>query len=127
MYNLKYFFFIVDFGFIIYWVITAFNLIPAEYLYNDYTNPILINWNWSFLPLDVLISITGLTSIRLYHKKNIQWKMCALTSLILTFTSGLQAISYWVIAKDFNFTWWLINGFLLIYPLFFIPKFFKIS
>lgn len=42
---LKYFFLVVDFGFIAYWVVTAFDLIPAKHLYNDYTNEILINWN----------------------------------------------------------------------------------
>ena len=37
MKSLKYFFLFVDISFILYWAITAIHLIPAEYLYNDYT------------------------------------------------------------------------------------------
>ena len=127
MRKLKYFFLVVDFGFIIYWIITAFQLIPSEYLYNDYTNPILVDWNWSFFPLDILISITGLSSIRMYNNDNMYWKKWALISLTLTFTSGLQAISYWAFANEFDITWWSFNGFLILYPLFFIPKLIRIS
>ena len=95
---LKYFFFVVDFGFIFYWMITALNLIPDEYLYNDYTNPVLVNWNWSFFPLDILISITGLCSIYMYNKGNKKWERLALISLVLTSVSGLQAVSFWVLS-----------------------------
>jgi hypothetical protein len=122
MKNLKYFFVFIDTAFIIYWSITALHLIPAEYLYNDYTNPILVNWNWSFFPLDILVSITGYYSIYLSHKNNQKWRVFALVSLILTCISGLQAISYWILAKDYDLTWWIPNLFLLIYPLFFMPK-----
>jgi hypothetical protein len=120
MKTLKYFFLVIDFGFIIYWLATVLQLIPAEYLYNDYTNPILVNWNWSFFPLDILVSITGLTSLYLNKMNNGQWKVFALISLVLTSTSGLQAISYWIMAKEFDLMWWIPNLFLLLYPLFFI-------
>ena len=122
MSSLKYFFLVVDIGFIAYWTITAFHLIPDEYLYNDYTNPILINWNWSFFPLDIVVSITGLSSIYLYKRGNNKWKVVALISLLLTSVSGLQAVSYWAVSHEFDLTWWVPNLFLLIYPLFFIPK-----
>jgi hypothetical protein len=46
----------------------------------------------------------------------------ALISLILTSISGLQAISYWALAREFDVTWWIPNLFLLLYPLFFLPK-----
>ena len=122
MFPLKYFFLIIDLGFITYWLITALHFIPAEYLYNDYKNPVLVNWNWSFFPLDMLVSGSGLFSIYLFQKSNPKWKVSALISLILTSISGLQAISYWILANDFDPTWWLPNLFLLVYPLFFIPK-----
>ncbi len=122
---LKYIFLIVDIGFILYWIITVIKIIPPEYLYSDYHNPIMVDWNWSFLPLDLFISFTGLMSIRLFNTNNDQWKMWALISLVLTFASGLQAIVFWTIRFDFDLTWWLLNGFLLIYPLFFIPKFIR--
>jgi Family of unknown function (DUF5360) len=108
-----------------YWLITALHLIPAEYLYNDYQNPVLVNWNWSFFPLDILVSISGYYSIYLSQNNNEKWKTYALISLILTSVSGLQAISYWVLAKEFDLTWWLPNLFLLIYPVFFIFKIIK--
>ena len=37
--SLKYFFWITDAGFLIYWFVTYFQLIPAECVYQDYTNP----------------------------------------------------------------------------------------
>lgn len=119
---LKYFFIVVDLGFIAYWIITAFHLLPSVYLYNDYTNPILVNWNWSFFPLDILVSATGLYSLALYKRGNSKWRVYALLSLVLTSVSGLQAVSYWTLAGEFDLTWWILNLFLLIYPLFFIPK-----
>ena len=125
MKSLRYFFLLVDLGFIVYWTITVFHLIPDEYLYNDYTNPILINWNWSFFPLDILVSITGLSSIYLYKRGSNKWKVVAFISLLLTSVSGLQAISYWAVSHEFDLTWWLPNLFLLVYPLFFIPKIVK--
>ena len=65
-------------------------------------------------------------SLFVYTNRNDEsWKKWALISLVLTFTSGLQAIAFWAIRLDFNLTWWLFNGFLLIYPLFYIPKFLK--
>ncbi len=125
MKRLKFIFFIVDIGFILYWIITMLHIIPPEFLYNDYNNPLMVDWNWSFLPLDLFISMTGLTSIVRYNKKKHNWQKWALISLVLTFVSGLQAIAFWTIRLDFDVTWWLFNGFLLIYPLFYIPRFLK--
>ena len=121
MKTLKYFFLFVDIGFILYWVITLFHLIPDEFLFNDYKNSILVNWNWSFFPLDILVSATGIYSVYLHSKGKSNWMFYALFSLIFTSISGLQAIAYWVFAKDFDLSWWLPNLFLLIYPIFFIP------
>jgi hypothetical protein len=118
---LRYFFLVVDIGFIAYWAITALHLIPASYLYSNYTNPILVNWNWSFFPLDLFVSFTGLYSVYLSSRKPEKWKVFALISLVLTSVSGLQAISYWALAREFDVTWWIPNLFLFVYPLFFIP------
>ena len=125
MNKLKYFFLVVDIGFIAYWLITLLGVIPNEYLFKDYENPILVAWNWSFLPLDLFISATGLTSLWLWKKENNNWKSLALISLVLTFCSGLQAIAFWALRSDFDISWWVPNLFLLIYPLFFIPDFVK--
>lgn len=121
MNTLKKFFLIIDVGFILYWGITLLHLIPDEYLFKDYQNPILVAWNFSFLPLDLLISFTGLLSLLLYQKRIKIWDKIALISLILTSCSGLQAIAFWTLRSDFDPIWWLPNLFLLIYPMFFIP------
>jgi Family of unknown function (DUF5360) len=125
MKSLKYFFLLVDITFIVYWSITALHLIPPEMLYNDYTNPILVHWNWSFFPLDMFISATGLYSVYLSSQQNPKWHIFALISLILTSVSGLQAVSYWILASDYDPTWWLPNLFLLLYPFFFFSKIIK--
>lgn len=125
MKSLRYLFLFVDISFILYWIITAYELIPAEYLYNDYTNEILVNWNWSFLPLDFLVSATGFYSIYLFDKGDASWKNVAIISLAFTSASGLQAISYWTLAGDFDLSWWIPNLFLLIYPIFYLPRLIK--
>jgi hypothetical protein len=125
MYSLKYIFILVDISFIAYWIVSFLNIVPQKYMYSDYTNPIMIDWNWSFLPLDLFISFTGLISVFKFNRNDKSWKKWALISLVLTFTSGLQAISFWAIRFDFDITWWAFNGFLLVYPLFYIPTFMK--
>jgi len=112
---------LTDLGFVVYWLMTLTHLIPDQFLFKDYNNPILMHWNWSFLPLDLAISATGFLSLYLLKTKG-AWKKVALISLVLTFSSGLQAISFWTLANDFDFLWWLPNLYLLIYPLFFIQK-----
>lgn len=127
MSSLKAFFWLTDLGFIVYWLITALHLIPVQYLFQDYTNPILTAWNWSFLPLDLAISATGLGTLWAYSQKLELWRSLALISLSLTFVSGLNALSFWLIRSDFDPTWWIPNLYLLIYPLFFMPKLLKLE
>ena len=119
---LRRFFLITDIGFIVYWFITLFHLIPQNLLFKDYTNPILVSWNWSFFPLDMVISFTGLFSLYLFYQGNVIWKKFSLISLVLTFCSGVQAISFWVIRYDFDLLWWIFNLYLIIYPMFFIKS-----
>jgi hypothetical protein len=114
---LKLNFLIIDIGFILYWTITYFKLIPESLLFPDYNNPILVIWNWSFFPLDIFISITGITSLILLNNLNSAWFYAALGSLFLTFASGLMAISFWVIQGWFDLSWWLPNLYLMIYPI----------
>jgi hypothetical protein len=121
MKTLKNFLLFTDVSFLLYWLFTFLHLLPEKYLFKDYENPILIAWNWSFLPLDLIISFTGILSLLLYKKRLKYWSKLALISLVLTSCSGLQAISFWTLRRDFDLMWWLPNLFLLIYPLFFIP------
>jgi len=120
--TLRYYFYVVDIGFIIYWLITLLEIVPSEYLFKDYSNPILLAWNWSFLPIDLLISVTGLWSIWLWERNNNTWASLALISLVLTSCSGLQALAFWTIRMDFDFWWWLPNVFLVGYPFFFFKN-----
>ena len=127
MSTLKPFFWFTDLGFIAYWFITALHLIPTQFLFQDYTNPILTAWNWSFLPLDLTVSISGLGALWAFNQKLELWKSLALISLVLTFTSGLNAIAFWVIRGDFDPAWWIPNLYLMLYPLFFLPRFLKLE
>lgn len=120
MKRLKIFFILTDIGFILYWLITLLHIIPEALLFKDYNNPILSAWNWSFFPLDMCISFSGITSLILHGKNNPMWRRTALISLVLTFCSGLQAVSFWFLRNDFDIMWWLFNLYLVIYPLFFI-------
>lgn len=111
-----------DVGFIAYWLITIAHVIPPDALFRDYASPIMVHWNWSFLPLDLLISATGICSLLLMRQDKPAWRQLAIVSLTLTFVSGLQAIAFWAIARDFDVWWWMPNLFLMAYPLFFLPK-----
>lgn len=122
MRSLKVLMLATDVGFIAYWLVTLAHIIPSDMLFRDYSNPILIHWNWSFLPLDLLISATGISSLAIMKQNNPAWRQLAIVSLALTFVSGLQAIAFWVIAGDFDIWWWGPNLFLMTYPLLFLPK-----
>lgn len=122
---LKINFLLVDLGFLLYWVITYFKLIPEELLFPNYKNPMLVIWNWSFFPLDVLLSFTGLATLTLLQNQNHNWKFFAIVSLSLTHCSGLMAIAFWSIQGWFDLSWWLPNLYLMLYPLPFLYFFSK--
>lgn len=110
-----------DLGFILYWSVVAFGLVPAGYMFAGYQDPVVVAWNWSFLPLDLLVSASGLTGVWLHAKGDVRWRGVVLVSLVLTFCAGLQAISFWAIQGQFDLAWWLPNLFLMLYPPFFVP------
>ncbi|MNI32359.1 hypothetical protein D3C73_862690 [compost metagenome] len=118
--SLRYMMWMTDIGFIGYWLVIWFGLIPKEYGYQDYNNEYLVDWNLSFIPLDLLISMTGLMSLYYYKRRMKTWSSLCLISLTLTFCSGLQAIAFWGIRADFDWFWWVPNLFLMVYPLFYI-------
>ena len=111
----------VDCGFIIYWSIVSLNILPNEYMFKDYDNSIIHDWNYSFLPLDIMISATGLSAMWFQRKDDQSWYALLLISMTLTFCSGLQAISFWSLRNDFDFVWWVPNLILMIGPLYFVP------
>ncbi|MFC7715314.1 DUF5360 family protein [Nonomuraea recticatena] len=54
---------VTDLGFVVYFSVTGLGLIPPEWAFADYGNPLMADWNWSFLWIDLLASATGLTSL----------------------------------------------------------------
>ena len=111
-----------DVGLLTYWLATAFAAIgviglPSDWLFSDYHNPLVVAWNWSFLPLDIILSVTGLISVRLASRNNTRWQHYALISLSLTVSAGLMAISFWAIRGEFDPVWWSFNLYLMLWPL----------
>lgn len=108
----------LDAGLLLYWIITALHLIPPSLAFRDYSNPVVVAWNWSFLPLDVLAISSGF-AWALARKRQPHASASAallLITLTLTFAAGLMAISFWAIAGDFEWSWWLPNILLMVIP-----------
>jgi hypothetical protein len=113
---------VTDVGLLGYWALTALAVtgyigLPSEWLFSDYHNPVIVVWNWSFLPLDFAVSITGLTSVQLAARNDERWTHYAVISLSLTACAGLMAVSFWAIRLEFNPVWWIFNLYLLFWPL----------
>ena len=115
-----------DLGFILYWLATALAWFPPDWLFKDYHDPLIVAWNWSFLPLDLLVSATGLSGLWLaannaegrgQTSRLAVGRQLQAASLVLTVCSGLMAIAFWAFRADFDPLWWGFNWFLLLYPL----------
>ncbi len=117
---------LTDLGFIAYWCISYLGVLPKEWLFKDYQNPILISWNWSFAPLDLLASAIGLFSLVAAKKGFTNWRPVALVSLSLTFCAGFMALSFWTLQKDFDPWWWLPNLYLMVWPMLLGKQLFKL-
>ncbi|WP_223167271.1 DUF5360 family protein [Nonomuraea sp. SYSU D8015] len=101
---------VTDLGFVAYFAVTGLGLIPPEWAFADYADPVMADWNWSFLWIDLLASVTGLASLRLRNEP------LMLVSLVLTMASGLMAIAFWTLRGDFSLAWWIPNLYLMIFP-----------
>jgi len=110
----------IDFGFIFYWLLIALNLIPHEWVFQNYDDPNVRAWNWSFLPLDIAASITGFIGIK--GKGNLA---LLLISSTLTMVAGGMALAFWGIQGFFNLGWWLPNLFLFVAGLIFLVRLVK--
>ena len=118
---------ITDIGMLSYWGVTALMAlsilsVPGEWLFKDYHDARVMAWNWSFLPIDLLLSITGLWALRLERADDQRWRIWAAISLTLTDCAGLMANSYWILVRDFDPAWWIPNLFLTLWPLPFLVK-----
>ncbi len=127
MKRLKPFILVTDVGFIVYWAVSlplllGLDVVPASWLFKNYHDPLVYAWNWSFFPLDMVLSICGLLAVRRHSRGDPSWRPLAAFSLALTFCAGFMAISFWVIRLDFDPSWWAANLFLAIWPCFFLPR-----
>ncbi|MEV6398759.1 DUF5360 family protein [Streptomyces sp. NPDC051907] len=116
---------VTDVAFLLYWTASLLVLIPAQYAYKDYDDPVMSDWNYSFLPLDIAASATGLASLvlarggcgaALLARRRLAWRPLMLVSLTLTSTAGLQAVVFWALRGDWSLSWWIPNLFLLLFP-----------
>ncbi|MFD9939868.1 DUF5360 family protein [Nonomuraea sp. NPDC059023] len=108
-----------DVGFVVYFSVTGLGLIPPEWAFADYANPLMADWNWSFLWIDMLASATGLTSLWLLRGgvPRPGGPPLMLVSLVLTMASGLMAIAFWTLRGDFSLAWWIPNLYLMLFPI----------
>lgn len=130
MLRMRPFLLVTDIGFLLYWAVSVlmllgFAIVPPEYMFKDYDDPVVNAWNWSFFPLDIVLSICGLTSLRLHARSHSAWLPLAIVSLSLTFCAGLMAVAFWAIRRDFDPVWWAMNVFLLAWPCWFAPGLFE--
>ncbi|WP_173525201.1 DUF5360 family protein [Nonomuraea antri] len=107
---------VTDVGFVVYFAVTGLGLIPPEWAFADYANPLMADWNWSFLWIDLLASATGLTSLWLLRRRRASGPSLMLVSLVLTMASGLMAIAFWTLRGDFSLAWWIPNLYLMLFP-----------
>lgn len=112
---------LTDLGFLAYWLATACAWLPSSLLFKDYHDPLMVAWNVSFAPLDLLASVFGLAAVALAGRGARAWPQFALVSLVLTACAGLMAIAFWTLRRDFDATWWLPNLYLLLWPLGYLP------
>lgn len=118
---------VTDLAFISYWTAAALDAaglitIPADWLYAHAHDPRVVAWNWSFLPLDLAFSLTGLYAVRLARRGDPSWRAMTLISLVLTMTAGGMAVAYWTLLREFDPAWFGANLALLVWPIFFVGK-----
>jgi hypothetical protein len=108
---------VTDLGFVAYFSVTGLGLIPPAWAFADYADPLMADWNWSFLWIDLLASATGLTSLWLLRRRQAEGRPLMLVSLVLTMASGLMAIAFWTLRGDFSLAWWIPNLYLMLFPI----------
>lgn len=114
---------VTDLGFLAYWALTLGHVLPREWLFRGYDDPTISAWNLSFLPLDLLVSGTGLGAVFARRHCPAASRVLVTISLVTTSVSGLQALAFWTLRHDFDLGWWAPNVALLVWPLPFLAQF----
>lgn len=107
-----------EIGMLAYWLLAgalALGLVTIDpsLMYSDYQNPLVVAWNWSFLPVDVAFALTGLAARFASPPPAIRFRL-AIISAVLMLCAGLMAVSYWTIRGEFSPAWWALNIWLII-------------
>src|SRR5688572_11748116 len=105
-----------DIGFIVYWALIIAEVLPAEVLFEEYDDPRVAAWNWSFLPLDIAASLTGLAAVRAMHRRRPAAPALLSISLALTATAGGMAVVYFAQRGQLDPLWMVSNLALLLFP-----------
>ncbi|MFD1189279.1 MULTISPECIES: DUF5360 family protein [Phenylobacterium] len=117
---------VTDLLFLAYWSTSLLALagvvhVSPDAMYAGYDQPRVIAWNWSFLPLDLAFSVSGLLAVRAARRGSPIWRPLALISLAFTVAAGGMAIGYWTLLGEFNPSWFLPNLALVVWPMAFLP------
>lgn len=99
-----------DVGLLAYWGASGLGVFVA------YRDGVLADWNWSFLGLDVMVSVTGLSALWLGRRGRAAGRSLMLVSLALTHAAGLSALNFWLLRGDFSPGWWVPNLWLALFP-----------
>ena len=107
-----------EIGMLAYWLLAGalvLQLVSVDpsLMYSDYQNPLVVAWNWSFLPIDVAFAVIGLTARFGSATGVLRFKLQTVAA-VLMLCAGLMAISYWTITGEFSLTWWAMNIWLII-------------
>jgi hypothetical protein len=117
---------VTDISFLIYWSLSALMQsgllhVPREMMYAHFDDPRVLAWNWSFLPVDLAFSATGIAAVAASRRGDPVWRPLALLSLAFTMVAGGMAVAYWTLLGEFELTWFLPNLALVIWPMLFLP------
>jgi hypothetical protein len=117
---------VTDLTFLAYWSVSALQLVGIAdvspgMMYAGHLEPRVVAWNWSFLPLDIAFSLTGLAAVSASRRHHASWRALAIVSLTLTATAGGMAVSYWTLLAEFDPAWFLPNLAILLWPFAFLP------
>jgi hypothetical protein len=120
--SLRYALLATDALFLAYWLVAGLAelglvSLPASLMYAGYGDARVCAWNWSFFPLDVAFSVSGLLAVRWARRDDARWRPAALLSLTLTMVAGLMAVSYWALMGEFVASWFLPNLLLVVWPI----------
>lgn len=101
---------ITDLGLTAYWALTAVGIVSVG------KDAWLTAWSWSFLPLDALAILAGLTWSLLPGNHPLSAPMFAV-ALALTLAAGIMALSFFLLWGTWDISWWLVNLWLTLMPI----------